>query len=333
MEFFKKRSTAIAVLIVAMVVSFFIGQRKKPSDKIEVLPSGVYVQDNANVLSESTEEYITQLNNDLVSQLSAEIQVATVNTTGGKDIFDMARELGVETNLSGNSCVFLIAVDDINAVIIQGDDIRYTISNDELSDIINANFTVEDFENRTVDLPVRNTFTDLISSYEYNFNVEIYGREDVLNSSRNDEYISEGMVVAIIVLLVVLIVLFTITRPRYPYRRRRTIFTPRGYTGTGYYGSSRPSSSYRPRGSSSSSRSGGFGGHSSGGSFGGGSRGGSFGGSSRGGSLGGGSSSSRSSFGSSSRGGSRSGGFGGHSSGGSFGGGSRGGSRGGSFRH
>ena len=327
MEFFKKRQTAMIVLMLVIVASFFIGQQRKPSDKVEVLPSGVYVQDNANVLSESTEEYITSLNNDLRSQVSAEIQVATVNSTGNKDIWEIASNLGVETNLSGNSCVFLIAVDDVNAVIIQGDDLVYAFDNDELSEIINANFTVEDFEDRTVDTPVRNTFTDLISMYEDYYNVEIYGRDDVVSSSR-DEAFSEGVIVAIILLFVILIVLYTITRPRYPYRRRRTIFTPRGYTGTNYYPHS---NSYRPRGSSSS-RGGGFGGNNRGGSFnnstrssrsggfGGSSRGGSFGGGSRGGSFGGGS--SRSSFGSSSR----SGGFGGGSRGGSFGGGSRGGS-------
>ena len=59
MEFFKKRSTAWRVLLIVMVFSYFIGMSKQPADKIEILPSGVYVQDNANILSDATEEYMT----------------------------------------------------------------------------------------------------------------------------------------------------------------------------------------------------------------------------------------------------------------------------------
>ena len=108
MEFFKKRSTAWRVLLIVMVFSYFVGMSKQPADKIEILPSGVYVQDNANILSDETEEYMTHLNNGLVSRVGAEIQVVTINTVGGQDIFDVAIDHGISTNLSANSCVFLI---------------------------------------------------------------------------------------------------------------------------------------------------------------------------------------------------------------------------------
>ena len=63
MEFFKKRGTAWTVFILVVVCSFFIGQARQPADHIEILPSGVYVQDNAGVLSADTENYMTELNN------------------------------------------------------------------------------------------------------------------------------------------------------------------------------------------------------------------------------------------------------------------------------
>ena len=110
MEFFKKRSTAWAVLAIVIVCSFFIGQARQPADKVNILPSGVYVQDNANVLSSETERYMTEVNNGLVSAVGGEVQIVTINTVGGQDIFDVAIKHGMETNLSGNSCVFLIAV-------------------------------------------------------------------------------------------------------------------------------------------------------------------------------------------------------------------------------
>ena len=60
MEFFKKRSTAWAVLVAVIAVSFFIGQAKRPASEVQILPPGEYVQDNANVLSSSTEKYMAE---------------------------------------------------------------------------------------------------------------------------------------------------------------------------------------------------------------------------------------------------------------------------------
>ena len=106
MEFFKKRGTAWVTFALVVVCSFFIGKARQPADHIEILPSGVYVQDNADILSASTEEYITHLNNGLVSKAGGEIQVVTINTVGGQNIFDVAIDHGMNTNLSSNSCVF-----------------------------------------------------------------------------------------------------------------------------------------------------------------------------------------------------------------------------------
>ncbi len=325
MEFLKKRNTAWAVLAIVIVISFFIGQSKKPSDRVEILESGVYVQDNANVLSDETESFITKLNNDLVSKVGGEIQVATIDTTNGKDAFDIAWDLGVNTNLSENSCVFVIAVNDTDAVIVQGDGLIYAFTDEELSEVLNSSFTVKDFENRNIDEPARIAFNKLINMYEEYYDVNIVGSENVTVITNSSSNISEGTLVIVILLLVILILMNIMTRPYYPYRRRRTIFTPSGYRPNSYYGHTHTSSTTRSY--NSSSRTGGFGSsHSSrGGSFGG-----SFGSSSS--RSGGFRSSSRSSssrggsFGSSS---SRSGGFSsgsrGSSRGGSFGGGSRGG--------
>lgn len=305
MEFLKKRNTAWAVLAMVIVISFFIGQSKRPSDKVEILESGVYVQDNADVLSDDTEAFMTKLNNDLVSKVGGEIQVATIDTTNGKDIFDIAWDLGVDTNLSENSCVFIIAVNDTDAVIVQGDGLIYAFSNEELSDILNSSFTVEDFKNRNIDVPARRAFNGLINMYEEYYDVNIVGSENITIITNGGSNISEGTLVLIILLIVVLILMNIMTRPYYPYRRRRTIFTPRGYTPTSHYGPTYTGTT-RPN-SSSSSRTGGFGGSSRnrGGSFSGSSHGGSFGSSS---SRGGGFSSSSSSRSRGSRGGSFSGG-------------------------
>lgn len=324
MEFLKKRSTAWVVLIAVIVVSFFIGQARRPASEVQILPAGEYVQDNANVLSASTEKHMTMMNNDLVSRTGGEIHVVTVETTGNEDIFDKAIDLAIDTNLSASSCIFFIAVDDVDAVIVQGDELLYAFSDDELSYILQSNFTEDDFRSKNVDLPARRSFDDLIGMYEDYYGITIAGSEHVTvsNTSVNDD--AAIAAIAVLVILLIILIVYVSTRPR--RYRQRTVVVPGGTTvhRTGHYpprGSYTTPPPYRPGSSSnrtgkggsfssSSSRTGGFGSSSRGGSF--------SSGSSRGGSF---SSSSRSSFGSSSR----SGGFGGGSRGGSFGGGSRGG--------
>ncbi len=330
MNFFKKRSTAWAVFAIAVVCSFFIGQAGRQVSEVEILPSGVYVQDKADLLSEETEKHITQINNGLVSAIGAEVQVAVVDSTDGKDIFDMAYDLAIDTNLSPRCCVFLVAVDDINAVIIQGDEVMYAIPNEFLDEIINRYFTVADFENRTVDFAVRNTFDRLIDRYEDYYGITVQASSTIQKQPQNPDDMTATVIGMVIFIILVILVCYIITRPR-----RRAVFVPTGTPRTRTYGRT---NNYPPRGSyntpppysGSSSRSGGFGSSSNrGGSFsssssGRSSRSGGFGSSSskRGGSFS--SRSSGSSF--SSRSSSHSGGFGsGGSRGGSFGGGSRGG--------
>ncbi len=325
MEFFKKRSTAWTIFVFAVIISFFTGQAGRTVSETEILPSGVYVQDKADLLSDATEEYITQMNNGLVSRVAAEIQVAVIDTTGGKDIYDMAFDLAYETNLSPNCCVFLVAVDDINAVIVQGDELVYAFSDDELSDILNSNFTVSDFENRDIDFAVRGSFDDLISMYEDYYDITVIGSTHIERTVSDEEFERVMLFARIVFVLVLILVVLVMTRPGRP--RKRAVYVPAG-------GRSASRGNYPPRGSyntpppysgSKSSRSGGFGSGSRGGSFSSSTR------SSSSSRSGGFSSSSRSSrggsFSSSRSSSSRSGGFssGGGSRGGSFGGGSRGG--------
>ena len=321
MEFFKKRGTAWVFLAIVIVCSFFIGQARQPADEIEILPSGVYVQDNAGVLSSATEDYMTQINNGLVSRVGAEIQVVTIETVGGQDIFDVAIDHGMNTNLSGNSCVFLMAVDDADAVIVQGEDLLYAFSDDELTHILQQNFTVDGFKSRDIDTQARNAFDDLIGMYEYHYSIGIKGSQ-FITSHKLHSAIDTGAYMGIVMfILFMLLIVMLVSRPR----RRRTVITPVNNMGRTYvpprtggyssYGRNNTSTRYtgsRTTTNYGSSRSGGFGSSSRGGSFSSGSRGGSF-------------SSSRPSSSS------RSGGFGSSSRGGSFRSGS-GSSRGGGFR-
>ncbi len=328
MEFFKKRSTAWRIFAITVVFAVFTGQMRKPVSQVEILPPGEYIQDNRDLLSDSTEEYITLMNNGLASRLGAEIQVAVLETTDGKDPFDVALDIAYDTNLSARCCVFLVVTQDAQAVIIQGEELVGYFTDKELSDILNTNFTEDMLLSGDVDFPVRASFDRLIDMYEDYYDVSIIGSEYIEKTYEEDDTATTIMVM-ILAIIVLILVVWLITRPG----RRRTVFVPTGGSRPtrGYYpprGSYRTPPPYSGGSSStrSSSRSGGFGSSSKGGSFSSSSsrsssrtssRSGGFGSSSRGGSF---SSSSRSS---------RSGGF---SSGGSRGGSFGGGSRGGSFR-
>ena len=350
MDFFKKRSTAWAVLVITIVLCSFWGIKKRPSDTkdIELLPSGVYVQDKANILSDETEDYITKLNNGLVSETSSEIQVITIDTTGDDSLWNTAWNYGYNLNLSKTSSVFIIAVNDGDALVLQGDglfsDYYDYFSDDQLGKILKSNYTVQDFADKNLDRDTKAAFTALIGQYEQAFNVSIEPASQITKypeQTYNEYRAGEGYMAVlasyIIIMLVLLLIIVAISNGRRRRRRRilygyptprpmrRSVFVPSYYPGS----TRPPRQTPPPRGSSfGGSRSGGFGGSSSrsGGSFGSSS----FGGS-RSGGFGGSSSRSGGSFGSSSFGGSRSGGFGGSSSrsGGSFGGGRSGGS----FKH
>ena len=310
MEFFKKRSTAWAVFLAVVLLSYAIGQLKRPASEVQILPSGVYVQDNANVLTDATERYMTEMNNGLVSKVGGEIHVVTVDTTGNEDIFDKAIDLAIDTGLSSNSCIFFIAVDDIDAVIVQGEDLMYDITDSDLSYILQSNFTVNDFRTENIDSPARRSFDDLMALYEDIYAINVTASQNIMVE---EDYTDVGMVIVFFVILLLIIIVVGISSRPGRYRSRTVIVPGPTVIRTGNYpprGSYTTPPPYRPGGShggsfsSSSSRTGGFGSSSRGGSFSSSSRGGSF-------------SSSRSS--------SRSGGFGGGSRGGSFGGGSRGG--------
>ena len=344
MEFFKKRSTAWCVLAIVVVLTFFFGRMRGPGSTprdIDILPEGSYVQDNANILSDSTERHMAQMNNGLVSKVWGEIRVITIDSTKGRELADVALDYAIQTNLSSNSCVFIVAVDDVDALILPGDDLMYTFDEEDLHYLLLACYTEQDFAKRNLDSPTRRAFDNLISKYEQAYGISVSPQDKVTdpyaqNSYYSGEYIR--MLVTFLALVIIILIIFviissgrrrrkmragsTVTRTASRTYPRNTRYVTPYYGGWSTYNStnrnrysdpnrnysystpSGPSYSSRSTNTTPSSRTGGFGGHSRGGSF----------------SSSGRSRTSSTSF-SSSRSGtpsSRTGGFGGNSRGGSF---------------
>ncbi len=257
MEFFKKRSTAWVMFAITVVACFFIGQGKKSTTpgSITTMPSGVYVQDNAGILSDDTERYITRMNNGLMSKVDQQIHVITIGTTGNKDIYDVALEYGDNVRLTDKSVVFLIAADDWNAILVQGNGLynapKGIFTDHNLDMVVEDNFTVEDFQYGRLDSDIRGAFNDVIGMYEDYFYITVSPSDTIekVNGSQNTSSLMTMIIIYIIFIIFVLIVISLLTKPR------RTVRTTRGYNTTrGYYP---PRGSYRTptyRGSSSSSR-------------------------------------------------------------------------------
>ena len=371
MKFFQKRSGALLVLVLAVIVGIGIGQLKKPYVP-DIDPDGIptefsYVYDYADILSADTENYITKMNNGLFSLTGGQIAVVTISEFNGDSLFDYAmtlgNELGVGDSGRDNGIVLLLDTengnDDISgAVAVQGDGIYNVLSDNEITQIL-ITYLRDPFYAHNYDRGVIDTFDAFLHWYEHYYNVNILPQDEINYQPVEAPVNIAVLVIAVIFLIIILFLIWWIlVYIRYSsYRRRywrpgmgvppvvyRPIFWGRHM---GY----RPPPSPPPGGPrppnnnwNNNSRGGGFGGSSKGSGFGGGS----FTGSSRGGGFGGNSRSSSSSRGSgfgggsfggsSSRGGgfggssSRGGGFGGSSRSGGFGGGSfGGGSRGGGF--
>ena len=342
MKFFRKIPVAVVVLVLAIVLAAVIGRAKKPDQlsapMLTITSPSAFVDDQADLLSDDTEDYIAAMNQSLFPQCGAMIYVATVDTTDGVDIVEYAQELGTTRGVGSrernNGVVILLAPGNISSSGLQGD---YCVAlgtgletyRAALEDLI---YTMEeDFAAGDYDAAVLTAFDQYIGWFEDYYRIQVtegltaqtstgsYSTAHVQSFANVGSVFSVGILVMLIVGILILWVILDGIRYGLYRRRYRGWAVPPVIYRPIFWGRPRrprppkpprpPRAPRPPRGGGSfggASRGGGF---TRGGSFGGGiSRGGGF---TRGGSFGGGAS------------------RGGFSRGGSFGGGA---SRGGGFR-
>ena len=342
MKFFQKRGVAIAVLILAILASGAWGLHKAPvvstpegGEKLDPSLSTAaftqYVRDEADILSDKTEEAVGLYNANWDKMFGS--IMAVVTTDSESDMENAAYDCAMEMQLGENDAVLLIAKQQQDYYLLASGDFYNLLSS--LSQSFVASCMADNVQKGDYDAAVRS----LCNALHVELSQQYQQSEAAL-----DEAASRVMFIMILIIFFILWIALDGMRYR-RYRRRymmpgmgiptvvyRPIFwgrrPPRGprpprsggprppYGGGSSGGNRRPPQPPR-RPSSSGSSFGGFGSTGRGGGFG---SGGSFGGfgSSRGGGFGGGS-----------FGGSRGGGFGGGSRGGGFGGGGRGGGFGG----
>ena len=295
MKNFAKR---ISALVLAVVVSAAVLCPAAFAAQLPSLPKDKCVVDDAGVLSSSTVQTITELNNQLASSCKgAQIGVLTVEYTGNDSTEDYATQAfntwGIGSSSQNNGVLILLVMEsaqyaDGDYYLTYGDGFRNTTlakQSSAIAQTMEDQFVAKDYDGAvtTCARNVANTIADI-------YGVSLSGNGSTVQPGYQGSQSSGGSALTDILTLVVSVVLLIVIirsmayvfaspcgwlwcfgGPR-PPRRRRGPPPPPG----GYYGSRGP----RPP------RGGGFGGMG-GGSFGGGAGRGGFGGGSFGGGFGG----------------------------------------------
>lgn len=343
MKFFQKRGVAIVVLILAIVASSAWGLHKAPAvstpeggEKLDPSLSTAaftqYVRDEADILSDKTEEAVGLYNANWDKMFGS--IMAVVTTESANDIENAAYDYAIEMQLAENDAILVIAKQQQDYYLLASGDFYDLLSG--LSQSFVASCMADGVQKGDYDAAVRS----LCAALHVELSQQYQQSEAALDEAANG-------VMFIMILIIFFVLWIMLDGMRYRRYRRRYMMPGMGVPTVMYhpiFWGRRPPRGPRPpcaggprppqggRGSSSGNRRppqqprrpsggsgnsfGGFGSSGRGGGFGSGNFGG-FGGSSRGGGFGGGGS-----FGG--FGGSRGGGFGGGRSGG-FGGGRGGG--------
>ena len=117
MKFFEKRGVAVAVLILAVVLSSVWGISKRPTVEVpsgaapidQNLPTGgvePYVVDNANILSDKTEEMICLYNANWDKDIQAIIALVTVKNAG--DLENAGYDWAYQLELGEDDAILVI---------------------------------------------------------------------------------------------------------------------------------------------------------------------------------------------------------------------------------
>lgn len=279
MKFLKHRAVAVLLVIVMIAAAVFIGFVKKPSE-LPSVSTGTWVSDDAGVLSAETEDYLTQVNRNLISNYGVKVAVATVeNTKGWNSIGDFALALGEKWGLGSNDMILVLDIGGNNYWLQQGSGLVENFSGDAYR-YLEDDFAVGDYGTAVTSLvAAANTWygnyfasSSASDSGSAGFNGTEYSYD---NYSGNGYYYGTwyngvgmgGLLIRFIIGVIVLSTAFD----RFRYRRYRSGFFGPDYIyrpfiwgrpgGFGGFGGGRPGGGFGG---------GGFGGGRSGGGFGGG---------------------------------------------------------------
>lgn len=149
-----------------------------------------YVYDTAGVLSQETENYIVAKNISLYDGCGAQAVIVCVGTTGATPITDFAKEIfsgwGIGDRAKNNGVLLLLAVDDNDYYMLQGEGIKSSFPSGEIKLILTESLE-PGFAEGNYDAAVRETFDRIIDHYEAAYGITVVESTDRTALSGNHQ--------------------------------------------------------------------------------------------------------------------------------------------------
>lgn len=151
MNILKKQGAAWVLTIVMILLAIGIGSAKAEPNHItpepsysaapdtpvppnsETVSSTLHVWDDANVLSDSEEVALSQINAELSREFGAVIACVTTNY-GKSDLYDFALDYAEDINLTGKDFIVVLDIRGENYWLVQGADLVDVFTDEDCGD-------------------------------------------------------------------------------------------------------------------------------------------------------------------------------------------------------
>ncbi len=171
----KRAAFALIMPILSLILMLGISVPAAASD-IPEATSDFYINDFADILSQSTKDYIIEANKDLNAKTGAQIVVTTIDTLNGEDIetyaTEMFRSYGIGDSEKNNGVLFLIVSGDRKLRIEVGYGLEGAINDAKAGRILDT-YVIPSLQNDEWDKGILNGFQAIAEETAAEYAVEI----------------------------------------------------------------------------------------------------------------------------------------------------------------
>ncbi len=171
----KRAAFAFIMPVLSLILMLGISVPAAASD-IPEATSDFYVNDFADILSQSTKDYIIEANKDLNAKTGAQIVVTTIDTLNGEDIetyaTEMFRSYGIGDREKNNGVLFLIVSGDRKLRIEVGYGLEGAINDAKAGRILDT-YVIPSLQNDEWDKGILNGFQAIAEETAAEYAVEI----------------------------------------------------------------------------------------------------------------------------------------------------------------
>lgn len=193
-----------------------------PALAIPAAPEDLYVLDEANVLSDATEDYIIHNNTRLDDACGAQIVIVTVKSTGSASIDDYAYDIfntwGIGSSKQDNGLLLVMAIADDNYYCALGTGVEKRLSGGGIKLLLD-DYLEPDFARQNYDAGARKlfeaAFAEISDMYAAGLALSEYDYSAVSDEPVTGQPREGGIsLTGILVIVLIIVVLFLVLRPR-----------------------------------------------------------------------------------------------------------------------